>query len=101
MAPPPRSRAPPAAARSGSGSSAADAAVLGVLPGVVAVQLAGDRVVLDSGDPDATARALLRTDLDLHDLEIAGPGLEEAFLALTGGDPLTAASATSNGDIDR
>ena len=35
---------------------------------------------------DATARALLRSDLDVRDLEISGPDLEAAFLALTGGD---------------
>ena len=64
----------------------ADRDLLAALPGVEAIQLHGDGVVLDSSDPDATARALLRTDLDVRDLEIAGPDLEEAFLALTAGD---------------
>jgi ABC-2 type transport system ATP-binding protein len=57
---------------------------LASLPGVTGVDIAGDRVVLASADPDATARALLRSDLDVRDLEIAGPNLESAFLALTG-----------------
>ena len=54
------------------------------LPGVTGINVAGDRVVLESADPDVTARALLRSDLDVRDLEIAGPNLESAFLALTG-----------------
>src|SRR6185295_12936393 len=66
--------------------ASADRADLAALPGAELVQVAGDRVVLESSDPDATARALLRTDLDVHDLEIGGPDLEAAFLALTGGD---------------
>jgi ABC-2 type transport system ATP-binding protein len=39
---------------------------------------------IESTDPDATARALFRSDLDVRDLEIAGANLESAFLALTG-----------------
>ena len=65
----------------------ADRTSLAALPGVAAVGLArrpGRRST--TADPDATARALLRTDLAVHDLEIAGPDLEDAFLALTGGD---------------
>jgi hypothetical protein len=60
--------------------------VLAALPGVAAVDVAGERVDLESTDPDATARALLRSDLAVHDLEIAGPDLEAAFLALTGAE---------------
>jgi ABC-2 type transport system ATP-binding protein len=40
-------------------------------------------VTLETADPDATARALLRSDLEVRDLEIAGANLESAFLALT------------------
>jgi ABC-2 type transport system ATP-binding protein len=65
---------------------APDRSALAGLPGVAAVDIAGERVDLESTDPDATARALLRTDLAVHDLEIAGPDLEAAFLALTGGE---------------
>ena len=65
-------------------SADAGRAQLAVLPGVSAVDVNGDRVVLESSDPDATARALLRSDYDVRDLEIAGANLESAFLALTG-----------------
>jgi len=64
----------------------ADREVLARLPGVESVDITGERIVLETTDPDATARALLRTDLDVRDLELGGPDLEEAFLALTGGD---------------
>jgi hypothetical protein len=50
------------------------------------MDVAGDRVAIQTTDPDATTRALLRTDLDVRDLELGGPDLEEAFLVLTGGD---------------
>ena len=62
----------------------ADRARLATLPGVSAVDVNGDRATIESTDPDATARALLRSDLDVRDLEIAGANLESAFLALTG-----------------
>ena len=65
---------------------APDESALAALPGVTAVDIAGERVDLESTDADATARALLRTDLAVRDLEIAGPDLEAAFLALTGGE---------------
>jgi ABC-2 type transport system ATP-binding protein len=61
----------------------ADADRLAALPGVTAVRLSGAAVILETTDPDATARALLRSDLDAHDVEISGPDLEDAFLALT------------------
>ncbi|HEY7131244.1 MAG TPA: ABC transporter ATP-binding protein, partial [Candidatus Limnocylindrales bacterium] len=64
----------------------ADANRLAAIPGVRSVDVHGDRVALETDDPDATARALLATELEVHDLEIAGPDLETAFLALTGGD---------------
>jgi ABC-2 type transport system ATP-binding protein len=64
----------------------ADRAALAALPGVQSVDVAGDRVALQTADPDATARALLRTDLDVRDIELGGPDLEDAFLAITGGE---------------
>jgi ABC-2 type transport system ATP-binding protein len=70
--------------------AAADPAQLSVLPGVSAVHVNGTGVVLETTDPDATARALLRSDLDARDVEISGPDLEDAFLALTAsGRPTT------------
>ena len=67
-------------------SAAPDRAFLAALPGAAAVDIAGSRVDIATADSDATARALLRSDLDVRDLEISGPDLEAAFLALTGGD---------------
>jgi ABC-2 type transport system ATP-binding protein len=62
------------------GGSGAD---LDRLPGVNVVELRGDRAVLRSDDSDATVRALINSGRPFADLEIAGAGLEEAFLALT------------------
>jgi ABC-2 type transport system ATP-binding protein len=67
-------------------TAAPDRAFLAALPGAASVDIAGDRVDIVTADSDATARALLRSDVDVHDLEITGPDLEAAFLALTGGD---------------
>lgn len=40
-------------------------------------------VVLTCSDSDAAIRALLDEYPDAHDIEIASPGLEDAFLELT------------------
>jgi ABC-2 type transport system ATP-binding protein len=70
-------------------SSAADRSFLAALPGASSVDIAGTRVDIVTADSDATAQALLRSDAEVHDLEITGPDLEAAFLALTGGNPAT------------
>jgi ABC-2 type transport system ATP-binding protein len=62
----------------------ADPASLRRLPGVRQAEIVGDRVTLESTDSDATARALFTSGLAVRDLEIAGPDLETAFLALVG-----------------
>ena len=67
-------------------SAVLDRVFLAGLPGAASVDIAGDRVDIVTADSDATARALLRSDVEVHDLEITGPDLEAAFLALTGGD---------------
>jgi ABC-2 type transport system ATP-binding protein len=54
------------------------------LPGVVAVEIRGDRAHLSTTDSDATVLALAGAGL-LRDLEVVGAGLEDAFMALTGG----------------
>jgi ABC-2 type transport system ATP-binding protein len=59
------------------------AAGLETLPGVVAVTVRGDRAWLRSKDADATVVALVRERGGVTNLEVAGAGLEEAFLALT------------------
>ena len=65
---------------------AADAvARLRATEGVRSVEERGARVVVTATDSDAVARLLL-LDLGGTDLEIVTAGLEEAFMALTGGD---------------
>jgi ABC-2 type transport system ATP-binding protein len=60
-----------------------DLAVLNGLEGVTDVQVRGTSVTLDSLDSDASLRALVEKGVTFSDLEVTGPGLEEAFLALT------------------
>jgi ABC-2 type transport system ATP-binding protein len=56
---------------------------LAALPGVTTAERRGDAIVLRCADSDATIRALLPAYPDARDIEIAGAGLEEAFLELT------------------
>ncbi|WCN80217.1 ABC transporter ATP-binding protein [Micromonospora sp. LH3U1] len=60
----------------------ADQAALAALPGVDAVEVRGDSVLVRTGDSDAIARHLL-TRTAARDLEITSRNLEDAFLALT------------------
>jgi ABC-2 type transport system ATP-binding protein len=62
----------------------ADVQQLQRLPGVTAVELRGEAIVLTCTDSDEAIRALLAAHEDARDIEIAAAGLEEAFLALTG-----------------
>jgi ABC-2 type transport system ATP-binding protein len=62
----------------------AQPAQLTALPGVTAVDLRGEAVVLSCADSDAALRALLGRFPAAHDIEVLGAGIEEAFLALTG-----------------
>ena len=56
---------------------------LEALPGVSSAERHGEAVILRCGDSDAAIRALLERYPDARDIEIAGAGLEEAFLELT------------------
>jgi ABC-2 type transport system ATP-binding protein len=62
----------------------ADVADLEALPGVTNAEGRGEAAVLHCGDSDAAIRALLDRYPAARDIEIAGAGLEEAFLTLTG-----------------
>jgi len=62
----------------------ADQDALATLPGVSRVELHGDAILLACSDSDAAVRALLDDYPEARDIEIAGGGLEEAFLQLTG-----------------
>lgn|GEM_PF-6551968 len=57
---------------------------LKAIPAVEHFERRGDRLVFTSQDTDQLARYLL-TQTNAHDLEIASRGLEDAFIALTGG----------------
>jgi ABC-type multidrug transport system ATPase subunit len=63
----------------------ADQATLRGLPGVLAVESRGDRVLIQTTDSDAVARYLL-TGTAARDVEIVAHNLEDAFLALTSED---------------
>ena len=64
------------------GASEAD---LRALPGVLSVEIRGERVILQTRDSDSVARYLL-TSTRAHDVEIVAHNLEDAFLALTADD---------------
>ncbi len=55
-----------------------------LLPNVVGAECRGSAVTLSSSDSDGTLRALLHEHPQARDVEVAGAGLEEAFLELTG-----------------
>ncbi len=54
------------------------------LPGVADVQWAGHRVKVYGSDTDGLLYALIRSDLDIHDIETHKGGLEDAFQSLVG-----------------
>jgi ABC-2 type transport system ATP-binding protein len=68
-----------------------DVAVAGLeaLPGVTSAERRGEAIVLHCGDSDAAIRALLAAHPSVRDIEIAGAGLEQAFLQLTGVETAT------------
>jgi ABC-2 type transport system ATP-binding protein len=56
---------------------------LQALHGVTNADRKGDAITLNCADSDATLRDLLATFASVHDIEVRGAGLEEAFLELT------------------
>jgi ABC-2 type transport system ATP-binding protein len=56
---------------------------LAELPGVTSADRRGEAIVLRCSDSDAAIRALLDAHPEARDIEIAGAGLEEAFIELT------------------
>jgi ABC-2 type transport system ATP-binding protein len=56
---------------------------LWAMAGVAGVETVGTATVITSTQPENTLRELLASDPTLHSLEVQGPGLEDAFLALT------------------
>lgn len=61
----------------------ADLDRLRALPGVTGVDTRGESVIITCTDSDIALRALLPAFPAAHDIEVAGAGLEEAFLQLT------------------
>jgi ABC-2 type transport system ATP-binding protein len=64
----------------------ASAAALAGLSGVESVDIHGDTILLTCRDSDAALRALL-SGTAARDIEVTAKNLEDAFLALTGGEP--------------
>jgi ABC-2 type transport system ATP-binding protein len=58
--------------------------LLEALPAVEAVEFDRGRATLRTGDPERTLRALLEAAPRIEGLEVTAPGLEDAFLTLTG-----------------
>jgi ABC-2 type transport system ATP-binding protein len=56
------------------------------LPGVQGVDIHGTAVTLQTTNPETTLAAAFRAEIPMHDLEVAGANLEEAFIALTEGE---------------
>ena len=65
--------------------TALQAAALEAIEGVVSVRRDGPATEIMTGDAERVTRQLLMRDPTLSGLEIAGAGLEEAFLSLTSG----------------
>ena len=57
-----------------------------VLPGVARVERNGRHLEILAARPEDVLRILLARDPDLHDLQVTGVGLEDAFLTLIRGD---------------
>jgi ABC-2 type transport system ATP-binding protein len=64
-------------------SAAEDLAWLRELPSVTSVDADADRVTVRTSDSDAFIARIYADGLDVHDLEVAGADLEDAFVALT------------------
>ena len=64
----------------------AETAALAALPGVTNAERHGEAVILTCADSDLTLRALLSRFPAARDIEVAGAGIEEAFMALTADD---------------
>ncbi|HET7173502.1 MAG TPA: ABC transporter ATP-binding protein [Nocardioidaceae bacterium] len=68
---------------------------LTAMAGVESVERRGDAVLVHGKDSDAVARYLL-TQTDARDLEITSRNLEDAFVALTGDQPVPAQPASND-----
>ena len=77
------------------------ASTLGSLPGVQSVDRHGGTVMLSCSDPDAALEALYRSFQGIHDVEVTGGSLEEAFMELTSDRKLIATPAAAQKEATR
>jgi ABC-2 type transport system ATP-binding protein len=63
-----------------------EASFLRTLPSVVGVEQDREATIITAAAAERVVFAMMRHDETLHGLEISAPGLEDAFLALTGQD---------------
>ncbi|MCB5909784.1 ABC transporter ATP-binding protein [Streptomyces pinistramenti] len=70
-----------------------DRDTLGALPFLTSLEVSGRTVRIQSQDADATVHAVYGLGLYPHNLEVAGLGLEQAFIALTTASDATATTA--------
>src|SRR6202789_1440196 len=54
------------------------------IPGVIDVEQMGQQMCITAGNAEGVLRKMLAYDAELSGLEVIAPGLEDAFLALTG-----------------
>jgi ABC-2 type transport system ATP-binding protein len=66
-----------------------DPEVVRGMTGVLCAQWTGQQVEIVASDSDRVVFELFTRDPRLHDLEVVGAGLEEAFLTITGSDPVS------------
>jgi ABC-2 type transport system ATP-binding protein len=66
--------------------TALDSGFIRALPSVLSVEQDREAVVIVAAETERVVQELMRNDPTLRGLEIAAPGLEEAFLALTGAE---------------
>jgi ABC-2 type transport system ATP-binding protein len=70
------------------------------LPGVSSAERHGEAINLRCTDSDEAIRALLDAHAQARDIEISGAGLEDAFLALTGGPDEAGGNAADGGETE-
>ncbi|GAU65278.1 putative ABC transporter ATP-binding protein [Streptomyces sp. NBRC 110611] len=71
------------------------------LPFLTAVEVSGRTVRIQSADADATVHALYGLGLYPRNLEVAGLGLEQAFIALTTASESPASESAASEDVHR
>lgn len=79
----------------------ADLSLLRSLPALSALDVSGHTVRISSDDADATVAAIYRAGFYPRGLEVAGVGLEQAFIAITGEQDAADESAAHTATFDK